>query len=97
VTPDQRRILVEACESGDDVRIVTIALQIAATLARDKRVVEALAIRKAVDDHNRQDSEWIEWKRVRLQVASQLIRQDMTVLAAITQAAALMRANEREP
>ena len=50
MTPEQKTALVEACEKGDAVRIVTIALQVAAWLARNKRQDDAIEIRLGVDD-----------------------------------------------
>ncbi len=60
MTPNQRQLLGEACESGDDVRIVTVVLQIAATLAREKRVAEAVKIRESVRKTLRDNSRLID-------------------------------------
>jgi len=42
MTPEQNAALQTAVANGDDMRIVTIALQVAASLARNNRQVDAM-------------------------------------------------------
>lgn len=65
MTPEQRRALVQACEDGDEVRIVTLALQIAASLARAGDQPKAMAIRRAVDDHQAREEREQAHQRMR--------------------------------
>lgn len=69
MTPDQRRALVHACEAGDDVQTVTLALHIAASLARSGDQPKAMAIRRAVDDHQAREERERERHRLRVEFA----------------------------
>jgi hypothetical protein len=73
MTPSQRTELVHALESGNDVRVVTIALQLAASAARERRQDDAVAIRKLVDDHHSRESADIQYRRMRLDVAKRIM------------------------
>lgn len=96
MTPEQYRLLREAAESGDEVRAVTIALQIAAHNARNGRKEAGIAIRREVDKvHARAEYEK-ERKRVRLQLAA-LIIPHRTAAEAIREAESLIDLNDTMP
>lgn len=73
MTPEQRKHLLEACEAGDDVRIVTLALHIAATAAREGRTDTAVACRRAVDRHQQEEADARAHQEKRLTIATQLL------------------------
>lgn len=72
MTPTQKTELLKALEEGNDVRIVTIALQVAAQAARERRQDEAIAIRTLIDDHQSRDYAEKEYKKLRLQLVAPL-------------------------
>jgi hypothetical protein len=73
MTPSQKADLKAACEAGDDVRIVTVALSIAAHAARERRPNEAVVIRSRVDEHLQAEEREREHKRMRLTVAAHIM------------------------
>jgi hypothetical protein len=73
MTSGQYKALMEACEKCDEVRIITCALQIAATAARERRQDTAIAIRHLVDAHQGREQAEREYKRQRLALASQIL------------------------
>jgi hypothetical protein len=72
MTPEQKTALIDACERQDEVRAVTIALQIAAKAARDKKNDAAVAIRDLIDAHKSRDQVAKEYRQLRLTVATQI-------------------------
>lgn len=72
MTAQQRAAMAAAAEAGDYVRVVTIALQIAAKAARDGDKEQAIAIRYMVDGHKRGEALEAEYRRKRLEVATAL-------------------------
>lgn len=72
MTPDQKRLLIEAADKGDDIRIVTIALQIGAHAARERRQDDAIAIRRLVDIHQSQESAEIIHRQKRLEIVTRI-------------------------
>ena len=96
MTPEQKTQLIAACESGDDVRIVTVALQVCAWLARNGRQLEAIALRSSTDDVARTEHAIREHKKKRLEIASLLFAFDENTSAdgAIRGADLLMCTNE---
>lgn len=80
MTPEQKNALIEACESGNDVRIVTIALQIAASAARDGRQDDSLIIRNLVDNMFRKDGADRAYRQMRLDVAKRVIPEYLAML-----------------
>ena len=73
MTPEQRTNLIAACELGDEVKIITLALQIAAKSARDGKVKEAVAIRHLIDAHQGREQAEKEYKRQRQEIATQVL------------------------
>jgi hypothetical protein len=69
MTPQQKTELTTACERGDDVRIVTLALAVAATAARENRRDMAIQIREIVDIHLDRPTQVREYYRHRLEIA----------------------------
>lgn len=65
MTPEQKGALLSACTEGDDVRIVTVALSIAATHARAGDTASAMSIRRLVDDHQGREERERERQRMR--------------------------------
>ena len=90
MTPEQRTALIAACDEGNDVRIVTMALHIAAHLARERRNGEAATIRDLVDEHDRSDGYDREFRRMRLDVAKRLIGHTCGIREAIDMADTLI-------
>jgi hypothetical protein len=72
MTPEQKRELLAACEEDNDIRIVTIALQVAATAARARQTGVAHHIRFLVDNLHRKEDAEREYRRTRLTVATAL-------------------------
>ena len=72
MTPEQQTALLEACRESNDVRIVTIALQVAANCARNKRQEDAIAIRNSVDAMQVVAHREKEYRKIRLEVAARL-------------------------
>lgn len=70
MTPEQKRELIAACDAGDDVRAVTLSLQIAAWNSRAGKQADAIACRKLVDDLLHADSARAEYMRNRLTIAT---------------------------
>lgn len=73
MTPEQKKQLIEACDADDDVRIVTVALGVAATAARERRTEVAIQIRYLIDHNQDKDSQDREYYRRRLEIAQFLI------------------------
>ena len=69
MTPDQRSALLAACEDGNAIRIVTVALSIAATHAREGDAKTAMGIRRLVDDHQSREERERERHRLRVEFA----------------------------
>jgi len=69
----QMQALVNACKDEDEVRIITCALHIAATAARDRKQDVAIAIRHLVDAHQGREQAEKEYKRQRFVLASQIL------------------------
>ena len=107
MTPQQRIDLIRACDNGDDVHIVTLAMAIAATAARGGSMENALAIRAMADAHLRMEQTEIEYRRLRLEIAAQMLApvwfvdRGMTaeaeVAAALTGAEMLIAQNATRP
>ena len=99
MTPEQKTQLIAACESGGDVRIVTVALQVCAWLARNGRQPEATALHNSIDDVARTAHAIREHKKKRLEIASLLFASDPSYSAgeAVRGADLLMRTNEGTP
>jgi hypothetical protein len=97
MTPEQRKALVDACETGDDVRIVTIALQVAAMLARERKVDAAMAIRGRVDQMKAEKHMHEERRRKRLEIAASLYWRAGSISDSVKLADALIEENENEP
>lgn len=72
MTPEQKTALIDACERSDGVQAVTIALQIAAKAARDKKNDAAVAIRDLIDAHKSRGQVEKEYRQLRLTVATQI-------------------------
>lgn len=72
MTPEQRTAFIEACDAGDEVRAVTLALQIAAHNARAGRTEQAMAIRSEVDRKQAAEAWARERRRLRLEVAAMI-------------------------
>ena len=72
MTPEQKTALIDACERQDEVKAVTIALQIAAKAARDKKNDAAVAIRDLIDAHKSRGQVEKEYRQLRLTVATQI-------------------------
>lgn len=62
---NQKTELLAACEQGNEVRIVTIALQIAASAARSGDLNTARDVRSMVDDHHKKEHMAAEKLRMR--------------------------------
>ncbi len=69
----QMQALVNACKDHDDVRIVTCALHIAATAARERKQDAAIAIRHLVDAHQRGDQVEKSYREQRLSIATKIM------------------------
>lgn len=70
MTPQQKAELIAACEAGDDVRAVTVALQITAWNARAGNKAEASACLRLVDALRHADNARAEYLRQRLAIAT---------------------------
>jgi hypothetical protein len=70
MTPEQKRELIAACEAGDDVRAVTLGLQIAAWNARAGFQETAITCRRLVDDLRHADTNRAEYMQRRLAIAT---------------------------
>ena len=70
MTPEQKRELIAACDAGDDVRAVTLCLQIAAWNARAGLQETAIACRRLVDELTHADARRAEYMRHRLAIAT---------------------------
>lgn len=70
MTPEQKRELIAACEAGDDVRAVTLGLQIAAWNARAGLQETAITCRRLVDDLRHADANRAEYMQRRLAIAT---------------------------
>ena len=107
MTSEQYKALMEACKNSDDVRIVTLALQIAATASREKRRNMAIGIREIVDHHLDAPTQIREYYRHRLEIAtkamagliSRSVAWDPAEVAALSvrYADALMESNAKVP
>jgi len=69
----QMSALINACKDHDEVRIVTCALHIAATAARERKQDAAIAIRHLVDAHQGREQAEKEYKRQRLDLAARIL------------------------
>jgi hypothetical protein len=69
VTPEQKSELLAACQDGNDVRIITVALQVAAGAARRREIEDARKIRGLVDDLQLQQARRVERRRERNELA----------------------------
>ena len=69
MTPEQKQELIAACEQGDDVRAVTLGLQIAAWNARAGMQETAITCRRLVDELRNADSRRAEYMQKRLEIA----------------------------
>jgi hypothetical protein len=99
MTPEQRSALLGALDAGDHVRAVTIALQISATLARQSRHADAMAIRRIVDHLQGREAAEREHRRLRLDIAARLMAGDISAKAyqAVQWADELIAENDRTP
>lgn len=97
MTPHQRAALLAAAESGDDVRAVTLALQIAAGMARANRRDEAMAITRLVDHIRRPDVAEREHRRMRLDIAARMSPPAQSAELAVEWADKLIAANDEAP
>jgi hypothetical protein len=73
MTPEQKRELIAACEAGDDVRAVTLGLQIAAWNARAGLQETAITCRRLVDELRNADANRAEYMQRRLAIATAVI------------------------
>jgi hypothetical protein len=91
--------MIAAFDAGDDVRAVTIALSIAATLARAGNTSGAMAIRSEVDRQHAEAHRQAEYRRLRLEIASRLFAYDASATpgGSISAADKLIEANEAAP
>ncbi len=70
MTPQQKEQLIMACDSGDDVMAVTLALRIAAWNARAGFRAAAAQCRALVDELQNADADRVEYMRMRLKIAT---------------------------
>lgn len=100
MTPEQRTALLSACEEGNEVRIITIALQIAAKAARDGKQAVAVALRDLVDAHHRIGEAEKLYRAKRETIAAMILANnsdDWTVQEAVQCADRLILANATMP
>ena len=99
MTPEQKTQLIAACENGDSVRIVTIALEVCAWLTRNGWQTTAVGLRRSIDDISRTEHAIREHKKKRLEIAALLFASDPSYSAgeAVRGADLLMRTNEGTP
>ncbi len=69
MTPQQKEELIRACDSGDDVKAVTLCLHIAAWNARKGLRETAVQCRALVDELQNADANRAEYMRTRLKIA----------------------------
>jgi hypothetical protein len=74
MTPEQRQELIAACDAGDDVRAVTVGLQIAAWNARAGFLETATKCRQLVDDLRHAGAARAEYMQRRLAIATAVSR-----------------------
>lgn len=73
MTPEQKSQLLAAVEAGDDIKAVTLSLQIAAWNARVGNRDEAIKIRSLVDDLMKADNAKAKYTQERLNVAKSVL------------------------
>jgi len=98
--PQQRTELIAALDADDDVKAVTIALSIAAQLARTNKRLEAMQIRDAVDVHQARASDERAYRVKRLDIAAMFSSSGSfggTDIDAINWSDSLMAANASAP
>ena len=98
-TQHQRDQMIAAFDAGDDVRAVTIALSIAATMARSGNTSGAMSIRSEVDRIHAEAHRRVEHRKLRLEIASRLFAFDTnaSVQGSISAADQLIEANNLAP
>lgn len=69
----QMQALINACKDHDEVRIITCALHIAATAARELKQDVAIAIRHLIDAHQGREQAEKEYRRQRMTMATQIL------------------------
>ena len=94
MTNEQRNQLIAACETGDDVRIITIALHVAASCARAKQLDAAIAIKSRIDAVQGQLASEKEYRRERLEVIKAFALYDQGLEERVEYADKIMRANQ---
>lgn len=98
MTPEQKKELIAALDADNDVRAITIALQVCASLARNKRPDDAVKIRSMVDSFQERKSLEAEWRKKRLAIAVSIYTGNSTSMKdAIKMADLFINQNETEP
>ena len=98
-TQHQREQMIAAFDAGDDVRAVTIALAMAATMARSGNTSGAMSIRSEVDRIHAEAHRQAEHRKLRLEIAFRLFAFDVnaSVPGSISAADQLIEANNLAP
>ena len=98
MTPEQKKELIAALDADNDVRAITIALQVCAWMARNKRPDDAVKIRSMVDAVQERKSFEAEWRKKRLTIAVSIyIGRTISLEDAIKLADSFINQNETEP
>ncbi len=98
-TAEQRKQIIAAFDAGDDVRAVTVALSIAASMARSGNTTGAMSIRSYVDRIHADAHRQAAHRKMRLEIASMRYSMNSCIRAdeALKEADDLIMANEAMP
>ena len=99
--PEQKKQLVDACNNNDAVKISTIALAIAATLAKQGKRGDACRIRSLYDRNQTAEHMAKEYRKIRLDIAKTILPligiEDVDLRDAVKIADDLIKINDEEP
>jgi len=98
-TTEQRKAMIAAFDAGDDVRAITIALQVCASMAREGNTSGAISIRNEVDMAHADAHRKAEHRKLRLEIAARLFAYDANATpgGSINAADLLIATNDATP
>jgi hypothetical protein len=79
MTPSHRTALLAAIDSGDDVKAVTLVLQVIAQKAKAGEQDEAAQIRKLLDEHRGNAGAVTAYRRLLLDIAPHFVKEHTVV------------------
>jgi hypothetical protein len=79
MTPQHRTVLIAAIEAGDDVKAITLILQVIAQKAKAGEQDEATQIRKLLDEHRGNAGAVTAYRRLLLDIVPHFVKEHTVV------------------